>query len=36
MPPLIEQVSLLKQRNLNDMIDENNIFDSLTLDSNYD
>jgi len=35
MPPLVEQVSLLKQRNPDKPIDTDNIFNSLTLDSNY-
>jgi hypothetical protein len=35
LPVLIDQVSLLKQRQPNKSIDSENVFDSLTLDSNY-
>ena len=35
LPVLIDQVSLLKQRQPNKSIDFENVFDSLTLDSNY-
>jgi hypothetical protein len=35
MHPLIDQVSLLKQTSTDISIDKDNIFNSLTLDSNY-
>ena len=35
LPPLIDQVTLLKQRQPDKLIDSENIFNSLTLDSNY-
>jgi GR25 family glycosyltransferase involved in LPS biosynthesis len=35
LPPLIDQMSLLKQKEPDNSIDSNNIFNSLTLDSNY-
>jgi hypothetical protein len=35
LPPLIDQVSLLKQTSTDISIDKDNIFNSLTLDSNY-
>ncbi len=35
MPPLVEQVSLLKQRNPDKYDFDDTTFDSLTLDSKY-